>query len=61
MAQRILGMGDVLSLIEKAQAAVDVEDAAAMEKALRKDGFTEREDIEAFARALDDILAEHED
>lgn len=40
MAQRILGMGDVLSLIEKAQAAVDEDDAAAMEKALRKDGFT---------------------
>jgi len=40
MAQRILGMGDVLSLIEKAQSAVDEEDAAAMEKALRKDGFT---------------------
>jgi len=40
MAQRILGMGDVLSLIEKAQSAVNVEDAAAMEKQLRKDGFT---------------------
>ncbi len=40
MAQRILGMGDVLSLIEKAQAAVDVEDAAKMEDKLRKDGFT---------------------
>ena len=40
MAQRILGMGDVLSLIEKAQAAVEVEDAAAMEQQLRKDGFT---------------------
>lgn len=40
MAQRILGMGDVLSLIEKAQAAVDEEDAATMEKALSKDGFT---------------------
>ncbi|HEY5673043.1 MAG TPA: signal recognition particle protein [Malonomonas sp.] len=40
MAQRILGMGDVLSLIEKAQSAVAVEDAAAMEKQLRKDGFT---------------------
>ncbi|WP_303722362.1 signal recognition particle protein [Malonomonas rubra] len=40
MAQRILGMGDVLSLIEKAQAAVDEEDAAKMEQALRKDGFT---------------------
>ncbi len=40
MAQRILGMGDVLSLIEKAQAAVDAEDAAKMEDKLRKDGFT---------------------
>ena len=40
MAQRILGMGDVLSLIEKAQAAVDEDDAAAIEKAMRKDGFT---------------------
>ncbi len=40
MAQRILGMGDVLSLIEKAQQAVDADDAAAMEQKLRKDGFT---------------------
>ncbi len=40
MAQRILGMGDVLSLIEKAQAAVEDEDAAAMEQKLRKEGFT---------------------
>ncbi|MCF6178963.1 MAG: signal recognition particle protein [Geopsychrobacter sp.] len=40
MAQRILGMGDVLSLIEKAQAAVDADDAAAMEASLRKEGFT---------------------
>lgn len=40
MAQRILGMGDVLSLIEKAQQAVDVEDAAEMEQRLRKEGFT---------------------
>ncbi|MBN1957089.1 MAG: signal recognition particle protein [Desulfuromonadales bacterium] len=40
MAQRILGMGDVLSLIEKAQQAVEADDAAAMEQKLRKDGFT---------------------
>jgi signal recognition particle subunit SRP54 len=40
MAQRILGMGDVLSLIEKAQAAFETEDAEAMESRLRKDGFT---------------------
>ena len=32
-------MGDVLSLIEKAQEAVEAEDAAAMEQKLRKDGF----------------------
>jgi len=40
MAQRILGMGDVLSLIEKAQDAVDADGAAAMEQQLRKGGFT---------------------
>lgn len=40
MAQRILGMGDVLSLIEKAQSAVEADDAAAMEAKLRKEGFT---------------------
>ena len=40
MAQRILGMGDVLSLIEKAQEVVDADDAAAMEQQLRKGGFT---------------------
>lgn len=40
MAQRILGMGDVLSLIEKAEAAIDRDEAAAMEKRLRKEGFT---------------------
>jgi signal recognition particle subunit SRP54 len=40
MAQRILGMGDVLSLIEKAQAAVNADEAAAMEASLRKQGFT---------------------
>ena len=40
MAQRILGMGDVLTLIEKAQDAVNADEAAAMEQQLRKDGFT---------------------
>lgn len=40
MASRILGMGDVLSLIEKAQAAVDVNKAKEMEEKLRKDRFT---------------------
>jgi signal recognition particle subunit SRP54 len=40
MAQRILGMGDVLSLIEKAEAAIGQDDAVKMEKRLREEGFT---------------------
>lgn len=36
MASRILGMGDVVSLVEKAQDAFDAEDAARMEKKLSK-------------------------
>ncbi len=47
MASRILGMGDVLSLVEKAQAAFDMEEAKKLEKKLRKDEFT-----------LDDFLAQ---
>jgi signal recognition particle subunit SRP54 len=40
MASRILGMGDVLSLIEKAQSTIDLEQAKEMEKKLRKEDFT---------------------
>ena len=40
MASRILGMGDVLTLIEKAQAVVDEKQAAELEKKLRKSQFT---------------------
>ena len=36
MAQRILGMGDVMTLIEKAQGAYDEEEAAELERKLRK-------------------------
>ena len=39
MASRILGMGDVLTLIEKAGAEIDEEKAKAMEKKLRKADF----------------------
>ena len=39
MASRILGMGDVLTLIEKAQEAVDEEQARKMEKKLRENSF----------------------
>ncbi|WP_139492888.1 signal recognition particle protein [Brevibacillus dissolubilis] len=40
MSSRILGMGDVLSLIEKAQEAVDEEKAKEMEQQMRKGEFT---------------------
>ena len=40
MASRILGMGDVLSLIEKAQANIDAEKALEFEKKLRTQQFT---------------------
>jgi signal recognition particle subunit SRP54 len=40
MASRILGMGDVLTLIEKAEAAFEEEEAADMEARLRKGNFT---------------------
>ena len=40
MASRILGMGDVLTLIEKAEAAQDAKKAAEMEKKLRQGRFT---------------------
>ena len=39
MASRILGMGDVMSLIEKAEAAFDQEQAAEMQKKLKKMDF----------------------
>jgi signal recognition particle subunit SRP54 len=40
MASRILGMGDVVSLVEKAQEAVDMEEALKLEEKLKKDSFT---------------------
>ncbi len=40
MASRILGMGDVLSFIEKAQSVVDRDKAAELEKKLKKSQFT---------------------
>ena len=51
MAQRILGMGDVLSLIEKAEAAIGKDDAANMEKRLREEGFT----LDTFKEQLQSI------
>jgi len=40
MAGRILGMGDVVSLVEKAQEAVDAEKIKALQKKLRQSSFT---------------------
>jgi signal recognition particle subunit SRP54 len=40
VVSRVLGMGDVLSLIEKAEQVIDVEDAARLEERLRNDAFT---------------------
>jgi signal recognition particle subunit SRP54 len=48
LASRILGMGDVLSLIEKAEEMYDAEDAKRMEKRLRKGQF----DFEDFLNAM---------
>jgi signal recognition particle subunit SRP54 len=48
LAQRILGMGDVLSLVEKAQATVDAGQAEALAQKIRDDAFT----LEDFATQL---------
>jgi signal recognition particle subunit SRP54 len=40
MASRILGMGDVLTLVEKAQSAIDAKEAAKLEEKLLRDAFT---------------------
>mgnify|MGYP000187610657 CR=1 FL=1 len=40
MASRILGMGDILTLVEKIQSTTDLAKALEMEKKLRKDEFT---------------------
>ena len=40
MASRILGMGDILSLVEKAQATIDEKTARQMEQSLRKSDFS---------------------
>ncbi len=47
MASRILGMGDVLSLIEKAEAEIDQEKAADLEKRMRKAEFSFNDYLES--------------
>jgi signal recognition particle subunit SRP54 len=48
MARRILGMGDILSFVEKARTAVDDEQAAKMEEKFKKNKF----DLQDFAEQL---------
>ena len=48
MAQRILGMGDIVSLVEKAQEQFDAVEAAKLEKKIRKNQF----DFEDFKTQL---------
>lgn len=50
MASRILGMGDVLSLIEKATEIYDIEEAKKLEKKLKKDAFTLDDFLEQLAQ-----------
>ena len=51
MASRILGMGDVLSLIEKAQTAFDEKKAAALQTKMRTDSFT----LDDFLEQMDQL------
>ena len=48
MSSRILGMGDVLSLIEKAEAAYDDKKAAELERKMREQTFTLDDYLEQF-------------
>ena len=50
MASRILGLGDMLSFIEKAQESYDEEQAAKLEKKLRKNDFTLEDYLEQMAQ-----------
>ncbi len=50
MASRILGMGDVLTLIEKAEQTIDQEKAAEMEKRFRKAEFSFNDYLESMSQ-----------
>ena len=63
MASRILGMGDVLSLIEKAEKAYDEKKAAELEEKLRSNRFTLQDYYDQLVQmksmgSLEDILAQ---
>ena len=50
MASRILGMGDIVSLVEKAQEAVDQKEAEELEAKMAKAAFTLEDYLEQFQR-----------
>jgi signal recognition particle subunit SRP54 len=50
MASRILGMGDVVSLVEKAQSSIDEEEARRLEEKLRKQQFNLEDFVEQLRR-----------
>jgi signal recognition particle subunit SRP54 len=50
MASRILGMGDVVSLVEKAQESIEEEEAEALQKKLQSSTFTLQDYLEQFTR-----------
>ena len=56
MASRILGMGDVLSLIEKAQQAITEEDAKKMQQKMLGNSFTLNDYLEQFAMMMLSML-----
>ena len=63
MASRILGMGDVLTLIEKAEKAYDAKKAAEMEEKLKSNRFTLQDYYEQLVQlksmgSMDEILAQ---
>lgn len=51
LVSRILGMGDVVSLVEKAQSAIDEEDAKSLEEKIR----TQKFDLDDFLKQLQNI------
>ena len=63
MASRILGMGDVLSLIEKAEKAYDAKQAAKMEEKMRTSRFTLQDFYDQMVQlksmgSMEDLLAQ---
>ncbi len=62
IASRILGMGDILSLIEKAEAAYDEKNAAELERKIRESSFTLEDFLDQFKQLkkmgnLDQLLS----